>query len=72
MTMDSDMDSGEAEKRAVCSFVKNDLMPLIEQQSGKDSERHRLLRVIYFVLRNRTYENWGPRELTMGEAMRLP
>ncbi len=27
---------------------------------------------VYFVLRNRTEENWGPKELTMDVAMRLP
>lgn len=60
------------EKQRLFDFVKNDIMPLVIEQSGLDSERARLCRLLYFVLRNRTVENWGPRELTMADAMRLP
>lgn len=62
----------EQEKQRLYAFIKNDIMPLVEQQSGKESERHRLCRLCYFILRNRTVENWGPHELTMDVAMRLP
>ena len=29
----------------------------------------RVLKAIRFVLKNRTEENWGPKDMTMGEAM---
>ena len=62
----------EREKQELFDFIKHDIMPLVIQQSGVDSERARKCRLAYFVLRNRTVENWGPQELTMNEAMRLP
>lgn len=62
----------EQEKQAAYDFIKHDIMPLVIQQSGIDSERARMCRLIYFILRNRTVDNWGPHELTMNEAMRLP
>ena len=33
------------------------------------NEEARVLRAIRFVLKNRTVENWGPREMSFGEAM---
>jgi len=46
---------------------------LAEAQGHKFAPRdHHVLRAIRFVLKNRTEENWGPKELTMEEAMRLP
>lgn len=64
--------AAEAEKQRLFDFVKNDIMPLVIQQSGLDSERARLCRLLYFVLRNRTEAHWGPKELTMDVAMGLP
>ncbi len=69
---DADEDAAWAEKQALFDFVKNDITPLVIQQSGEDSERARMCRLLYFVLRNRTEEHWGPRELTMEVAMGLP
>lgn len=67
-----DENNAETEKQRLYDFVKNDITPLVIEQSGADSERARLCRLLYFVLRNRTVENWGPRDLTMADAMRLP
>ena len=49
----------EEEKQRLFDFVKNDIMPLVAQQSGEDSERYRLAKMAYFVLHNRTVENRG-------------
>ncbi len=68
----TDEEAAQAEKQALFDFVKHDIMPLVIQQSGIDSERARLCRLLYFVLRNRTEEHWGPKELTMDVVMRLP
>jgi len=65
-------ENAEDFKQRLYDFIKNDIMPLVAQQSGEDSERYRLAKMAYFVLRNRTVENWGPQELTMDVAMRLP
>lgn len=69
---DPDAKAAQEEKQRLFDFIKNDIMPLVAQQSGEDSERARLCRLLYFVLRNRTVEHWGPRELTMADAMGLP
>jgi len=68
---DPDEKAAQDEKQHLYDFIKNDIMPLVAQQSGEDSERYRLAKMAYFVLRNRTVENWGPQELTMDVAMRL-
>ena len=69
---DPEAKAAQDEKQRLYDFVKNDITPRVIQQSGLDSVRARLCRLLYFVLRNRTVENWGPRELTMADAMRLP
>ena len=66
------LEAAHKEKQRLFDFIKNDIMPLVAQQSGEDSERYRLAKMANFVLRNRTVENWGPQELTIADAMRFP
>ena len=49
-------------KEKILTFAKH------KRDTATDSERP-FYAAIYFVLRNRTEENWGPKELSFGEAM---
>ncbi len=68
----TDEEAALAEKQALFDFVKKEIEPMIVFNFGAKSEQARLCRLLYFVLRNRTEEHWGPKELTMDVAMRLP
>jgi hypothetical protein len=50
-------------KEAVWNFIK-------QKRDTTTGDERAYFACVYFVLRNRTEENWGPKELTMGEAMR--
>ena len=54
-------------KNAICEFIK------LKRDTATGDEK-RYFGAVYFVLRNRTEEHWGPKDLTKEEAMsgRLP
>lgn len=72
MTDEESEAAAQAEKQALFDFVKKEVEPMIIYNFGAKSEQSRMCRLLYFVLRNRTEEHWGPKELTMDVAMRLP
>ena len=53
-------------KEAILAFAKK------KRDETPPGEERDYFAAIFFVLNNRTEENWGPKELTMGAAMRLP
>lgn len=69
---------GSRDKCVFCSAEKPEVAPTKEDiiafvKRKRDScpaIEHRYYAALYFVLRNRTEENWGPKELTMDVAMR--
>ena len=54
-------------QEAVFDFIKH-------KRDTSTGDDHEYFKIVYFVLRNRTEENWVPKELTMDEAMsgRMP
>lgn len=52
-------------KENICNFIK-------QQRDSATGDERSYYAAVYFVLRNRTEENWGPKELTMDVAMGLP
>lgn len=51
-------------KEKILEFVRS------KRDTATENERP-FLAAIYFVLKHRTEENWGPKELTMDVAMRM-
>lgn len=53
-------------------MTKDQILNFAKHQRDNASDHDKeYLAAIYFVLRNRTEENWGPKELTMDVAMRM-
>lgn len=54
----------EISKEQILEFIKS-------KRDNATPDERTLFAATYFVLRNRTVDNWGPHELTMDVAMGL-
>ena len=69
------MGSGDISKTTGPALTKEYILGTLEEMIDFPSthpisaEELRVLKAIRFVLKNRTEENWGPKDMTMGEAM---
>ena len=64
-------DSQTTELALTKEYILGTLEEMIDFPSTHpiSAEELRVLKAIRFVLKNRTEENWGPKDMTMGEAM---
>ena len=69
------MGSGDISKTTGPAITKEYILGTLEEMIDFPSthpisaEELRVLKAILFVHKNRTEENWGPKDMTMGEAM---